>query len=235
MLDVHPPHHPATTWRDFFIHIATIVIGLIIAVALEQTVEHLHNRHIRHDLQAQLLDDARRNVSESEKGDAGIGVFRAWLQQRAEQVYASLNGETYPDPRPPRPGNADLPAHATWEAAKASGEVAVLPGGDIKAMTECDASLKSSVESFSDFTASLSKTVEFEWDIAGPGKPIASVTSLTLAEKQQYLKLLMTALRSASTARGLERSFRGCEIGFIQGERELSKLYIAERQFQGQP
>jgi hypothetical protein len=44
MLDVHPPHTPTHTWRDFFIHIATIVIGLLIAVALEQTVEHLHHR-----------------------------------------------------------------------------------------------------------------------------------------------------------------------------------------------
>jgi hypothetical protein len=26
MLDVHPPHHAASSWRDFFIHIATIVI-----------------------------------------------------------------------------------------------------------------------------------------------------------------------------------------------------------------
>ncbi len=36
MLDVHPPHHAATTWRDFFIHIATIVLGLIIAVGPRQ-------------------------------------------------------------------------------------------------------------------------------------------------------------------------------------------------------
>ncbi len=34
MLDVHPPHAPTHTWKDFFIHIATIVIGLIIAVGL---------------------------------------------------------------------------------------------------------------------------------------------------------------------------------------------------------
>ena len=25
MLDVHPPHEAAHTWKDFFIHIATIV------------------------------------------------------------------------------------------------------------------------------------------------------------------------------------------------------------------
>lgn len=41
MLDVHPAHHAASTWRDFFIHIVTIVIGLLIAIGLEQTVEHI--------------------------------------------------------------------------------------------------------------------------------------------------------------------------------------------------
>jgi hypothetical protein len=28
MLDVHPAHHAATTWRDFLIRIATIVLGV---------------------------------------------------------------------------------------------------------------------------------------------------------------------------------------------------------------
>ena len=32
MLDVHPPHEAAHTWKDFFIHIATICVGLLIAV-----------------------------------------------------------------------------------------------------------------------------------------------------------------------------------------------------------
>jgi hypothetical protein len=36
VLEVHPPHHAASSWRDFFIHIATIVIGLLIAIGLEQ-------------------------------------------------------------------------------------------------------------------------------------------------------------------------------------------------------
>jgi hypothetical protein len=32
MLDVHAPHEAVHTWRDFFIHIATIGLGLLIAV-----------------------------------------------------------------------------------------------------------------------------------------------------------------------------------------------------------
>jgi hypothetical protein len=65
MLDVHPPHAPTHTWRDFFIHIATIVIGLCIAVGLEQTVEFFHHRHelarAREELHVEV--DANRRVT----------------------------------------------------------------------------------------------------------------------------------------------------------------------------
>ena len=27
MLDVHPAHHAATSWRDFFVHIAQVLLG----------------------------------------------------------------------------------------------------------------------------------------------------------------------------------------------------------------
>src|ERR1700685_3457859 len=54
MLDVHAPHEDLHTWKSFFIHLATIVIGLLIAVGLEQTVEYFHHRQqvaeIRHSL-----------------------------------------------------------------------------------------------------------------------------------------------------------------------------------------
>jgi hypothetical protein len=65
MLDVHPPHEAAHTWKDFFIHIATIVIGLIIAVGLEQAVEAIHHSHQEHharELLAQEMADNHKLV-----------------------------------------------------------------------------------------------------------------------------------------------------------------------------
>jgi hypothetical protein len=44
MLDVHAPHDSIHTWKGFLIHIATITTGLLIAIGLEQLVEHLHHR-----------------------------------------------------------------------------------------------------------------------------------------------------------------------------------------------
>jgi hypothetical protein len=61
MLDVHAPHQSVHTWKDFLIHIATITIGLLIAIALEQCVEAVHHTHQRQQLQHDLLQEARRN------------------------------------------------------------------------------------------------------------------------------------------------------------------------------
>jgi len=62
MIDIHPAHHAATTWRDFFIHIATIVLGLIIAVGLEQTVEFFHHRQQLAEARHALAVERRVNI-----------------------------------------------------------------------------------------------------------------------------------------------------------------------------
>jgi len=60
-MDVHPPHEPIRSWRDFLLHLATITIGLLIAVALESGVEELHYHHIVSDARANL----RREIIEN--------------------------------------------------------------------------------------------------------------------------------------------------------------------------
>jgi type II secretory pathway pseudopilin PulG len=70
MLDVHPPEHTPHSWRDFFIHIAIIVIGLLIAIGLEQAVEYIHHRRevseTHERIHAELTEDReaiRQNVA----------------------------------------------------------------------------------------------------------------------------------------------------------------------------
>jgi hypothetical protein len=62
MLDVHPAHHAASTWRDFFIHIATIVLGLLIAVSLEQGVEYIHHRRQLAEGRKELATERKINI-----------------------------------------------------------------------------------------------------------------------------------------------------------------------------
>jgi hypothetical protein len=79
MLDVQALHYTVHTWRDFFIHIATITIGLLIAIALEQSVESLHHIHQRHQLQYDLLEEAKRN-RDILMADLGLESQAVWFR-----------------------------------------------------------------------------------------------------------------------------------------------------------
>src|SRR5271163_3661783 len=61
MIHVHPAHHAASTWRDFFIHIATIVLGLLIAIGLEQTVERIHRHYELRETREALEQERKAN------------------------------------------------------------------------------------------------------------------------------------------------------------------------------
>ena len=62
-MDVHPPHHPIATKRDFFLHLFTITCGLLIALGLEGLVEMAHHHSLVVEARANIrheLDDNRK-------------------------------------------------------------------------------------------------------------------------------------------------------------------------------
>jgi hypothetical protein len=72
MLDVHPPHEPAYTWRDFFVHLATITIGLFIALTLEGCVEWAHHRHLVREARDNLHQEIEGNRKELREAPAAL-------------------------------------------------------------------------------------------------------------------------------------------------------------------
>jgi hypothetical protein len=61
VIDVHAPHGGLHTWKDFWIHLGTITLGLLIAISLEQSVEWLHRMHERSQLEDDLRVEAENN------------------------------------------------------------------------------------------------------------------------------------------------------------------------------
>ncbi len=132
MLDVHPAHHAADTWRDFSIHIATIVVGLLIAVALEQTVEAVRHSIERHEL---IEDFHRECESNNRMINANLAIFNLELDRHNGMAGVirqaqPVNG-TVTVVVPPRPYMADwqFPSHTVWTVAKSNGKAALLPDG----------------------------------------------------------------------------------------------------------
>jgi len=61
MLDVHPPHHRLGGLKDFFIHLLTISVGLLIAVGIEGCVERHQHRDLARDARETLRKEIEGN------------------------------------------------------------------------------------------------------------------------------------------------------------------------------
>jgi hypothetical protein len=124
MIDVHPAPHAAHSWREFLIHIATIAIGLLLAIALEQTVEHFHHLHQRHRLEETLHSESlvnRRIVAYNL--DSANQVRR---NIRTNMTNLDLNGKSFV-PVPPK-HDTFLPfINTAWVVARGNGALALLP------------------------------------------------------------------------------------------------------------
>jgi hypothetical protein len=133
MLDVHAPHATVHTWKDFFIHLATIVIGLLIAVGLEQLVERAHDhykvRETREALQREREANGKDLVTNAHNWRWEMAEFRNnlmvldYIQQHPGESQTSLPGDLR---------WIQLPIfsnRAVWDAAQQNAVIRLLPPG----------------------------------------------------------------------------------------------------------
>jgi hypothetical protein len=131
MLEVHAPHETIHTWKDFLIHIATIVVGLLIAIGLEQTVEHFRNRYLLAETQESLRAEREHNIKqlalnttevrwETAEYQNNLLVFE-YLQQHPGTPQEKLPGVLSWD------HTGTQYSFAAWEAATQSGMTRLMP------------------------------------------------------------------------------------------------------------
>ena len=125
MIDVHPAPQAAHSLREFLIHIATIAIGLLLALGLEQTVEHFHHLHQRHRLQEALHDESLLNRRIFAYNVDSVRQVRHGI--RLNMTNLDSNGNRFV-PIPPV-HDTFLPfINSAWVTARANGVIALLPG-----------------------------------------------------------------------------------------------------------
>jgi hypothetical protein len=130
MLDVHPAHHAASTWRDFFVHIATIVLGLCIAVGLEQTVEAIHHRHLAHEAEELLHNESIANRSLIQRDFASIDEGHRLIRLNMANLAVARPANTGSDFHvvPFMHGTyLPIPVNTAWLALRDNNLLAIVP------------------------------------------------------------------------------------------------------------
>lgn len=94
MLEVHPLHEAIHTWKGFVIHIATIVVGLLIAVGLERTVEYIHHRQQLREAREELSRELQDNRRILAKNSDAVKKFKTVLDADMAQLRAAQDSHT---------------------------------------------------------------------------------------------------------------------------------------------
>ena len=124
-MDVHAPHQPIHSARDFFLHLFTITVGLLIALGLEAAAEHIHNRHLLHTAESNLRSELHDNRDLMSGDERHLDLSQKQIQDGLTMLDAlKAHQATTGAPNPNWQWSS--PQAAAWDTARDSGALALM-------------------------------------------------------------------------------------------------------------
>lgn len=132
-MDVHAPHDPIHSWKDFLLHLVIITVGLLIAVGIEGLVEQ-HREH-------KLVREARETMREEIRGNTDSmndAVAKLDLEDKAIAKNIDILTKLVRNPKDKEAQDASISADfsvtglkdTAWKTAQATGALTFMPYGE---------------------------------------------------------------------------------------------------------
>jgi hypothetical protein len=130
MLDVHPPHKAIGNAGEFFLHLFTITIGLLIAVGIEGAVERHQHRELAREARETLKEEIRKNA---ESTNDAVKEITGEQQKMKGNLAAVRKVQLNPNDPSANDLHLDIGYNTTglddtgWKTAQATGALAFMP------------------------------------------------------------------------------------------------------------
>ena len=85
-MDVHAPHHPIGGWKDFFVHLLTITVGLLIAVGIEGCVELNREHKLVREARETMREEIQHNSNEMKDAVVKLDQQTAVMKKNIETL-----------------------------------------------------------------------------------------------------------------------------------------------------
>jgi hypothetical protein len=235
MLDVHPPHHPIHSWKEYLLHMSTIVLGLLIAIGLEQSVEKIHRASERNELRESLKHETEKAIADAAQTEQTENDPLRWISARSDLVQNALTTHRpLPAllPRKPHVTSSNLPIDPVWSAAKSSGLLQLLTQQEIEVYSLADVLFTNLQDGQKPGRDASYKRAEFELRHKDPQHPeMIDLSHATPEELNTYISLLQEEYGAWDQVRVGCEYLRGIETAINSGERDLGRIQTASLQF----
>jgi hypothetical protein len=196
-MEVHQPDHPLHSWGDFLNHMATLTLGLLLALLLEAGAERMHHLNERHDLEDELRQEAVNNQKILEADYRFYDGSIAWslaMQSDLSALAAGSKKDAFVYRLPPDQTADVSPSQAVWTAAKDSGEIALLPRAEAQMYARVYHQHDTMLEFHQKFRDVLFERESFECAFSVNRYPCApDLSHLNAQDRQKYFGLLAAA------------------------------------------
>ncbi len=234
VLDVHPPHEGIHNWRQYLLHMSTIVLGLLIAIGLEQSVEAIHRAHERADLRESLRRDTELAIANAQSSEQAEIPSVHWLTARQQLVRDTLRAHrpiTGSLPRAPHV-TSTMPTDPACGAPKSSGLLSLLSQEEVEVYSQFDLLMNQAAVQFSQGIAAADKRGQFEFKFVDPdNNGMMDLSMATPADLDQYRNLLLDEGTTWDQYRILLEYIRGTGMAIRDGERDPAKVHAAQYRF----
>ena len=195
MIDIHPPHHSVSTRREFFVHLFIIVLGILIAIGLEQTVEIIHHAQQRRALIENFHHECAENLKVFELDLALVHHNIAWERSSLAVLRnAKPQGGYITVTMSPGPSSGmHAPSRSVWSIAKSSGGVELLPENIAEIFDRVDGEGEHFNDIVQTSVAAQKRVGTFKERVGSP-LGTSELIHLTLAERDEAASLLDSVL-----------------------------------------
>jgi cell division protein FtsB len=135
-MDVHPAHHAPRTWRDFFLQLLMITIGLFIALTLQAGVESLHHRHLVRDARENLRREIETNHNRYAENVQYLEKNRRQLAHNIDQLKDLRSGKAIDKGALAFGSDWNSYSDASWKTARDTGAVSYMSSDLINIYTD---------------------------------------------------------------------------------------------------
>jgi hypothetical protein len=130
-VEVHPPHGPIHSVKDFMVHLLAITVGLLIALGLEASVEWMHHRYLVREARENIAQEVRDNQQSLAREMSALPNEKTQLEALLKVVSDRQNGRATRTSENLVWNDTRL-SDSSWNTAFSTGAVAHMNYGEVR-------------------------------------------------------------------------------------------------------
>lgn len=131
-MEIHAPHKPINSAKEFFFHIFTITVGILIALGLEQAVMAYHHRELPENARANILSELRDNRRELEADLKNAGARKEEHRHTIDVLNLFIARKPMHEASMTIGFNLPTLTSTSWNTAQSTGALAYMDYRDVK-------------------------------------------------------------------------------------------------------